>query len=259
MPATNPTLPTLGAGDDTRVVPSPEGRHDKESTAVRVLVVEDEARLAKTLKVGLAAEGFVVVTADNGTDGLWLATEDQFDVVVLDIMLPGLSGYEVLRRMRAASVWTPVLMLTAKDGDYEQADAFDLGADDYLTKPFSFIVLTARLRALLRRGAPERPAILAAGDLSLDPARRSVHRGEVPITLTPREFGLLEYLMRNHDIAVTKTQILQHVWDAHYAGPDNVVEVYMGYLRRKIDTPFGTNTIETVRGVGYRLSSESRR
>lgn len=156
---------------------------------MRVLVVEDEARLAKTLEVGLAAEGFVVVTADNGTDGLWLATEDQFDVVVLDIMLPGLSGYEVLRRMRAASVWTPVLMLTAKDGDYEQADAFDLGADDYLTKPFSFIVLTARLRALLRRGAPERPAILAAGDLSLDPARRSVHRGEVPITLTPASSG----------------------------------------------------------------------
>ena len=224
---------------------------------MRVLVVEDETRLAKTLEVGLSAEGFVVVSADNGTDGLWLATEDRFDVVILDIMLPGLSGYEVLRRMRAASVWTPVLMLTAKDGDYEQADAFDLGADDYLTKPFSFIVLTARLRALLRRGAPERPAILSVGGLSLDPARRAVHRGDTPITLTPREFGLLEYLMRNQGIAVTKTQILQHVWDAHYTGPDNVVEVYMGYLRRKIDTPFDTHTIDTVRGVGYRLASES--
>jgi two-component system OmpR family response regulator len=222
-----------------------------------VLVVEDEVRLAKTLEVGLAAEGFVVVCADNGTDGLWLATEERFDVVILDIMLPGLSGYEVLRRMRAASVWTPVLMLTAKDGDYEQADAFDLGADDYLTKPFSFIVLTARLRALLRRGAPERPAILTVGDLSLDPARRVVHRGDIQVDLTPREFGLLEYLMRNKDIAVTKTQILQHVWDAHYTGPDNVVEVYMGYLRRKIDAPFDTHTIDTVRGVGYRLASES--
>jgi two-component system OmpR family response regulator len=222
---------------------------------MRVLVVEDEPRLAKTLQMGLGAEGFVVVTADNGNDGLWLATEQAFDVMVLDIMLPGLSGYEVLRRMRAAGVWTPVLMLTAKDGDYEQADAFDLGADDYLTKPFSFIVLTARLRALMRRGAPQRPAVLTVGDLLVDPARRVVHRGDTPISLTPREFGLLEYLMRNKDIAVTKTQILQHVWDSHYAGPDNVVEVYMGYLRRKIDAPFGTHTIETVRGVGYRLDS----
>ena len=222
---------------------------------MRVLVVEDEPRLAKTLQMGLAAEGFVVATADNGTDGLWLATEQRFDVMVLDIMLPGLSGYEVLRRMRAAGVWTPVLMLTAKDGDYEQADAFDLGADDYLTKPFSFIVLTARLRALMRRGAPQRPAVLTVGDLSLDPARRVVRRGDTPISLTPREFGLLEFLMRNQDIAVTKNQILQHVWDSHYAGPDNVVEVYMGYLRRKIDAPFGTHTIETVRGVGYRLDS----
>lgn len=222
---------------------------------MKVLVVEDESRLAKTLAVGLSAEGFVVVTVDNGTDGLWRATDETFDVVVLDIMLPGLSGYEVLRRMRAEGIWTPVLMLTAKDGDYDQADAFDLGADDYLTKPFSFIVLTARLRALMRRAAPERPAVLSVGDLSLDPSRRVVHRGGTPITLTPREFGLLEYLLRNKDIAVTKTQILQHVWDSHYAGPSNVVEVYMGYLRRKIDTPFGTNTIHTVRGVGYRIDS----
>lgn len=150
-----------------------------------------------------------------------------------------------------------MLMLTAKDGDHEQADAFDMGADDYLTKPFSFIVLTARLRALLRRGAPQRPVVLAVGELSLDPARRVVQRGDTPISLTPREFGLLEYLMRNPDIAVTKAQILQHVWDSHHRGPDNVVEVYMGYLRRKIDAPFGTRTIETVRGVGYRLDSAS--
>lgn len=223
---------------------------------MRVLVIEDEARLAKTLVMGLSAEGFSVVTADNGSDGLLLATEEPFDVVICDIMLPGLNGYEVIRRMRAAGVWTPVLMLTAKDGDYDQADAFDLGADDYLTKPFSFVVLTARLRALLRRGAPRRPTVLTVGDLSLDPARKTVQRGDTPITLTPREFGLLEYLMRNKDVAVTKTAILQHVWDAHYDGPDNVVEVYVGYLRRKIDAPFGTDTIATVRGVGYRLDSE---
>jgi DNA-binding response OmpR family regulator len=157
--------------------------------------------------------------------------------------------------MRAREIWTPVLMLTAKDGDYDQADAFDLGADDYLTKPFSFIVLVARLRALLRRGAPQRPAVLTAGSLSLDPARRVVERDSTPIALTPREYGLLEYLMRNKDTVVTKAEILENVWDAHYNGPDNVVEVYVGYVRRKIDVPFGTYTIETVRGVGYRLDS----
>ena len=225
---------------------------------MKVLVVEDEPRLARTLEVGLSAEGFVVVIAATGTEGLWITTEQQFDVVVLDIMLPGLNGYEVLRRLRAGDNWTPVLMLTAKDGEFEQADAFDLGADDYLTKPFSFIVLVARLRALMRRGAPERPAVLSAGTLTLDPARRVVQRGGTPINLTAREFGLLEYLMRNKDTVVTKTQILQHVWDAHHCGPDNVVEVYVGYLRRKIDGPFGTHTIETLRGAGYRLDSESR-
>jgi two-component system OmpR family response regulator len=222
---------------------------------VKVLVVEDEPRLASTLRLGLTAEGFVVVTVASGVDGLWQVSENQFDVVVLDIMLPGLSGYEVLRQMRAREIWTPVLMLTAKDGDYDQADAFDLGADDYLTKPFSFIVLVARLRALLRRGAPQRPAVLTAGSLSLDPARRVVERDSTPIALTPREYGLLEYLMRNKDTVVTKAEILENVWDAHYNGPDNVVEVYVGYVRRKIDVPFGTNTIETVRGVGYRLDS----
>jgi two-component system, OmpR family, response regulator len=220
---------------------------------MKVLIVEDEPRLAATLATGLRAENFVVVDVSTGVDGLWQATENDFDVVVLDIMLPGISGYEVLRRMRAQEVWTPVLMLTAKDGDYDQADAFDLGADDYLTKPFSFIVLVARLRALVRRAAPQRAPVLTAGTLSLDPSRRLVARNDVPIPLTPREFGLLEYLMRHRDTAVTKTAILQSVWDAHYDGADNVVEVYVGYLRRKIDIPFGTNTIETVRGVGYRL------
>lgn len=222
---------------------------------MKVLVVEDEPLLSSTLAVGLRAEGCVVVEADNGVDGLQQACENEFDVIVLDIMLPGLSGYEVLRRMRTRDVWTPVMMLTAKDGEYDQADAFDLGADDYLVKPFSFVVLLARLRALLRRGAPERPVVITVGDLVLDPARHVVTRGGVPIDLSPREFGLLEYLMRNIDAVCTKTQILQSVWDENFAGADNVVEVYIGYLRRKIDVPFGTNTIETVRGVGYRLES----
>jgi two-component system OmpR family response regulator len=220
---------------------------------MRVLLVEDEPRLSATLCRGLTAEGFVVVAVGNGVDGLHEAIENSFDVVILDIMLPGHSGYEVLRRMRAQDVWTPVLMLTAKDGEYDQTDAFDLGADDYLTKPFSFRVLVARLRALVRRGAPERPVVLTAGSLSLDPARHTVHRGSTAVTLTPREYGVLEFLMRNKDVVVTKAEILRNVWDAHYEGPDNVVEVYVGYLRRKIDVPFNTNTIETVRGVGYRL------
>jgi two-component system OmpR family response regulator len=222
---------------------------------MKVLVVEDEPLLASTLAIGLRAEGALVVESSNGVEGLSQAVENDFDVIVLDIMLPGLSGYEVLRRMRARDVWTPVLMLTAKDGEYDQTDAFDLGADDYLTKPFSFIVLVARLRALVRRSAPHRPAVLRAGSLSLDPARRIVERDSAPIALTPREYGLLEYLMRNKDTVVTKTEILHNVWDAHYEGADNVVEVYVGYVRRKIDIPFGTNTIQTIRGVGYRLES----
>src|SRR6202012_277586 len=220
---------------------------------VRVLLVEDEPRLSATLSRGLKAEGFVVVAVGTGVEGLHEAIENSFDVVVLDIMLPGRSGYEVLRQMRTQNVWTPVLMLTAKDGEYDETDAFDLGADDYLTKPFSFRVLVARLRALVRRGAPERPMVLTAGSLSLDPAQHQVRRESTPIMLTPREFGVLEFLMRSKDIVVTKAEILRNVWDDHYDGPDNVVEVYVGYLRRKIDVPFGTNTIETIRGVGYRL------
>ena len=221
---------------------------------MRVLVVEDEPLLASTLSMGLRAEGFTVVAVATGADGLRHATEDEFDVVVLDIMLPRLNGYEVLRHMRSRGIWTPVLMLTAKDGEYDQTDAFDLGADDYLTKPFSFIVLVARLRALIRRSAPQGPAVLTAGTLTLDPSRREIRRGDAPISLTPREYGLLEYLMRKKDTVVTKAEILQDVWD-HYDGADNVVEVYVGYVRRKIDIPFGTKTIETVRGVGYRLRS----
>jgi two-component system OmpR family response regulator len=220
---------------------------------VKVLLVEDEPGLSAALSAGLKADGFVVASATDGVEGLHEALTNGYDVAVLDIMLPGLSGYEVLRQMRSADNWTPVLMLTAKDGEYDQTDAFDLGADDYLTKPFSYRVLVARLHALGRRGAPARPVVLTAGTLSLDPSRRTVMRATVPITLTPREFGLLEFLMRHKDTVATKADILRGVWDVHYSGPDNVVEVYVGYLRRKIDTPFGTNSIETIRGVGYRL------
>ncbi|GJJ17321.1 response regulator transcription factor [Mycolicibacterium mageritense] len=223
---------------------------------MRVLIVDDEPRLMAMLSAGLRAEGAVVVTADNGVDGLHHAVEEDFDVIVLDIMLPGMSGYEVLRTLRAKHVWTPVLMLTAKDGELDETDAFDLGADDYLTKPFSFNVLMARLRALQRRGAPARPAVMSAGGLVLDPARKTVTRDGTLIELTAKEFCLLEFLMRNKDTVVTKTDILRNVWDSHYSGPANVVEVYVRYVRLKIDVPFGTNTIATVRGVGYRLESE---
>jgi DNA-binding response OmpR family regulator len=220
---------------------------------MRVLVVEDERSLASAVQRGLTADGFSVDVAHNGEDGLWRASEHQYDAVVLDIMLPKLSGYEVVKRMRAAANWTPVLMLTAKDGEYDIADALDLGADDYLSKPFSYVVLVARLRALLRRGAPPRPAVLEAGDLRLDPASHSCRRAKAELSLTAREFALLEYLLRHRDEVVSKAQILSHVWDEHFDGDPNIVEVYVGYLRRKIDAPFGRRSIETVRGAGYRL------
>ncbi len=225
---------------------------------MRVLIVDDEPRFTRTLSMGLRAEGYVVVISDNGVDGLHHATEEVFDVILLDIMLPGLSGYEVLRALRSQQVRTPILMLTAKDGEMDEIDAFDLGADDYLTKPFSFSVLTARMRALQRRGAPERPTIMTAGSLSLDPARRTVTRAGVPIELTSREFGLLAYLMRRKGIVVTKSDILRDVWGVHHQGPINAVEVYIRYLRLKIDVPFGTHTIDTIRGIGYRLIDPGR-
>jgi len=220
---------------------------------VKVLLVEDEVRLAEAVQRGLAAEGFQVELAHDGNEGLFKATTGAYEVVVLDIMLPGLNGYRICQEMRKAQVWTPVLMLTAKDGEYDEADAFDIGADDYLTKPFSYVVLVARLRSLIRRGAPERPAVLTAGDLSLDPAAHRAERADVTLSLTPREFALLQFLLRHRDEVVSKTQILETVWDAHYEGDDNIVEVYIGYLRKKIDAPFGRRSIVTVRGVGYRL------
>jgi two-component system OmpR family response regulator len=223
---------------------------------MRILVVEDENALADTLREALIEEGFAVDVARNGVDGLWAASEYSYDVVVLDIMLPGLSGYEVCRQLRGRGVWIPVLMLTAKDGDHDQADALDLGADDYLTKPFSYVVLVARIRALIRRGAPQRPAVLTAGDLAVDPARRRVTRRDTEVVLTAREFALLEFLMRRRGDVVSKRVILENVWDMNFDGDPNIVEVYVSYLRKKIDQPYGRAAIETVRGAGYRLAAD---
>jgi DNA-binding response OmpR family regulator len=225
-------------------------------TAVRVLVVEDERRLAAAVRRGLSAEGFAVDIAYDGEDGLHSAREGDYDAVVLDLMLPKISGYRVCQQLRAEKNWVPILILSAKDGEYDQADGLDLGADDYLTKPFSYVVLAARLRALLRRGAVPRPAELLAGDLSLDPASRRVRRGQTEIALTAREFSLLEYLIRRAGQVVSKTQLLEHVWDSYDSVDLNVVEVYAGYLRRKIDTPFGRQALQTVRGAGYRLAAD---
>jgi DNA-binding response OmpR family regulator len=223
---------------------------------VRVLVVEDERRLAAAVRRGLSAEGFAVDIAADGEDGLHLAREGGYDAVVLDLMLPKISGYRVCQQLRAEKNWVPILILSAKDGEYDQADGLDLGADDYLTKPFSYVVLAARLRALLRRGAVPRPAEMQAGDLVLDPASRRVRRGQTEIALTAREFAMLEYLIRRAGQVVSKSQLLEHVWDAYDRVDLNVVEVYAGYLRRKVDTPFGRRALQTVRGAGYRLAAD---
>jgi two-component system OmpR family response regulator len=218
---------------------------------VRLLVVEDEGRLASALRRGLQAEGFAVDVAADGPSGLELARHGDYDAMILDVMLPGLSGYRVVRALRAEQRWLPVLMLSAKDGEYDQADGLDCGADDYLTKPFSYVVLLARLRALLRRGAPQRPTVLAVGDLVLDPAQRRVTVDGTAVGLTTREFALLEYLMRRPGEVVSKTELLDHVWDDSVDTAPNAVEVYVGYLRRKI----GRGRLETVRGAGYRLAA----
>jgi two-component system, OmpR family, response regulator len=281
---------------------------------MRVLVVEDERRLAAGLRNGLAAEGFAVDVALDGTDGLWMAREHPYDAIVLDIMLPGVNGYRLCSTLRREGVWTPILMLTAKDGELDEVEALDNGADDYLTKPFSYAVLLARLRALLRRGARERPAVLEAGDLRLDPAARRAWRGEVEaldngaddyltkpfsyavllarlrallrrgarerpavleagdlrldpaarrawrgeveVELTARELALLEFLLRRRGEAVPKREILQHVWDDEFEGDPNIVEVYVRHLRNKLDRPFGRAAIQTVRGTGYRLVAD---
>jgi len=217
---------------------------------MRLLVVEDEARLARALQRGLTADGFTVDVAADGQTGLAQAREGQYDAVLLDVMLPALSGYEVVKRLRAEDNWVPVMMVSAKDGPYDQADGLDCGADDYLTKPFDYVVLLARLRALLRRQSDPRPPVLTHGDVTLDPATRQVALGGEPVALSRREHELLEFFLRHPDRVVTKTELLDRVWDARGGGYEpNTVEVYVGYLRRKL----GAGLIQTVRGAGYRL------
>jgi DNA-binding response OmpR family regulator len=220
---------------------------------MRVLLVEDEVGLADAITRGLAAEGFEVEAVHDGLTGLDRARQHRYSAIVLDIMLPGRNGYQICRTLREEGVWTPILMLTAKDGEWDEAEALDTGADDFLSKPFSFVVLVARLRALLRRGTAPRPAVLEVGDLRLDPATRECHRGGVAVELTTREFALLEHLMRHPDEVVGKAALLTEVWGHDDDADPNVVEVYVGYLRKKIDAPFDRRSIVTVRGAGYRV------
>ena len=223
---------------------------------MRVLVVEDERTLAEGLRKGLEAEGFATDVVHDGAEGLWMAREHPYDAIVLDIMLPKLNGYLVCAGLREAGIWTPILMLTAKDGEYDEAEALDTGADDYVTKPFSYVALVARLHALIRRGSAERPPELAVGDLRFDPGSRRAWRGDSEVRLTAREASLLEYLLRNPELVVSKGHILDHVWDVAFDGDPNIVEVYIRHLRNKLDRPFGRRSIETVRGAGYRLVAD---
>jgi len=226
------------------------------SWRVRILVVEDEKRLAESLRAGLEAEGYAVDVAHDGREGLWMATESRYAAVILDIMLPGLNGYRVCQRLRGAGCGTPVLMLTAKDGEYDEAEALDTGADDYLAKPFSFVVLLARLRALVRRGGGARPVSVVVGDLTLDPAGLRCRRGDTPIALTPKEFAVLYGLARRPGEVVSKQELLAQAWDFAFDGDPNIVEVYVSYLRKKIDQPYGRSAIQTIRGAGYRLAAD---
>jgi two-component system OmpR family response regulator len=220
---------------------------------VRVLVVEDEPRMAVLLERGFREEGYAVDRASDGADGLWLATENDYDAIVLDVMIPEIDGFEVCRRLRAAARWAPVLLLTARGAIEERVVGLDAGADDYLTKPFSFAELAARVRALVRRPDGARPPVLEVGDLRLDPATHHAWRGDAQLPLSPKEMALLELLMRHAGEVVTRAQILDHVWDFAYDGLSNVVDQYVAYLRKKVDRPFARSDLETVRGVGYRL------
>jgi len=223
---------------------------------MRILIVEDEEKLAELVRRGLTESGFAADVAARGEDALWMAGSTEYDAIVLDVMLPGIDGFEVCRRLRDDDVWAPILMLTSRDGIDDRVAGLDGGADDYLTKPFVFRELLARIRALARRGPEPRPAVLASADLRLDPAARTVHRGEAEIELSPIEFSMLETLMRRPGLALSRVQLLEHVWDNSYENRSNVVDVYIRYLREKIDEPFGTSSIETVRGVGYRWRRE---
>lgn len=223
---------------------------------MRVLLVDDEEPLVEAMKRGLQREGFAVDTACDGEEGLWQAQETEYDAIILDIMLPKRNGYQVCAELRKAGIWTPILMLTAKHGEHDHAEALDTGADDFLTKPFSYVVLVAHLRALIRRTSRVRPAVLSVGDLRLDPARHRCWRGEVEIELTPRQFALLEFFMSRPGDVLSKIEILEHVWEDSDDMDVNIVEVYVGYLRRKIDAPFSRSSIQTLRLVGYRLVSD---
>jgi two-component system OmpR family response regulator len=223
---------------------------------VRVLIVEDRAKMAGLIRRGLRKEGIASDVAGRGEDAIWMAEATEYDAIILDVMLPGVDGFEVCRRLRDDGVWTPVLMLTARDGVRDRVTGLDGGADDYLTKPFSYAELLARLRALVRRGAVERPSELAVGDLRLDPARRRVRRGGTEIPLSPKEFSILETFMRRPGEVISRFQLLEHSWDYEYENRSNVVDSYIRFLRRKIDAPFGVDSIETVRGVGYRLRED---
>jgi two-component system OmpR family response regulator len=223
---------------------------------MRTLVVEDEFKMAALIRRGLIEEGYAADVARTGEEALWMARATPYDAIVLDLMLPGRDGLEVCRELRESGVWSPILMLTARDGIQDRVEGLDGGADDYLTKPFSFAELLARLRALARRGAPKRPAVLEAGSLRLDPATRQAWRGEVEIELSPKEFALLETLMRRAGHVLTRLELIEHAWDHAYENRSNVVDVYVRYLREKVDRPFGLDSIETVRGVGYRLRAD---
>jgi two-component system OmpR family response regulator len=222
---------------------------------MRVLVVEDSVKTASLIKRGLEEEGYAVDVAVSGSEALSMSTNYPTDAIVLDVMLPDEDGFEVCRKIREAGTWSPILMLTALDGVHDRVRGLDVGADDYLTKPFAFTELTARLRALLRRGPEQRPAILEVGDLTLDPSTRVVRRGRTPIDLTAKEFALLEFFLRHPGEVLTRMRLIEHVWDFAYDGSSNVVDVYVKYLREKIDRPFGVDSIRTVRGAGYRLDS----
>ncbi len=224
---------------------------------MRLLVVEDSSKMASLLRRGLTEEGYVVDVVSNGVDAVWLAEEESFDAIVLDVVLPDIDGFEVCRRLRRAGRWAPLLMLTARDDVSDRVLGLDAGADDYLTKPFAFEELFARVRSLVRRGPIERPPVLRIGDLALDPAAHSVRRGDHPIQLTPKEFALLRYLMQHPGEALSRTQLLEHVWDFAFQGDPNIVDVYIGYLRDKIDRPFGHASLETIRGIGYRFRNEA--
>ena len=224
---------------------------------MRVLIVEDEPKMASLIRRGLTAEGMAVDVADNGDDAVWMGSATEYDAIVLDVMLPGSDGFEVCERLRADRVWSPILMLTARDSVADRIAGLDRGADDYLTKPFSYAELLARLRALVRRGRPERPAQLEAAGLRLDPASRRVWRGDEQIALSAKEFALLETMMRRPGQILSRFELLEHAWNYEYENRSNVVDSYIRFLRRKIDKPFGTDSIETVRGAGYRLRDEA--